>query len=86
MSSTRRLSALGMHINPEIADAFGLKIIIAGVVAVAAGSFWRGPRRRDAAKRTPRCSQSGRETGPAEPTISLVGRLATVCRLAQPAS
>ena len=32
-----RLSALGMHINPEIADAFGLKIIIAGAVAVALG-------------------------------------------------
>ena len=32
-----RLSALGMHINPEIADAFGLKIILAGAVAVALG-------------------------------------------------
>jgi basic amino acid/polyamine antiporter, APA family len=27
----------GMHINPEIADAFGLKILLAGVVAAAAG-------------------------------------------------
>ena len=27
----------GIHINPEIADAFGLKILIAGVVATAVG-------------------------------------------------
>ena len=27
----------GIHINPQIADAFGLKILIAGVVATAVG-------------------------------------------------
>ena len=32
-----RLSAIGMHINPDIADAFGLKILIAGAVAVVIG-------------------------------------------------
>jgi APA family basic amino acid/polyamine antiporter len=31
------LSRVGMHINPEIADAFGLKILIAGAVVTAAG-------------------------------------------------
>ncbi len=31
------LQYAGMHINPEIADAFGLKIILAGVVITAAG-------------------------------------------------
>ena len=31
------LQYVGMHINPEIADAFGLKIILAGVVITAAG-------------------------------------------------
>ena len=28
---------IGLHINPEIADAFGLKILVAGVVAAAVG-------------------------------------------------
>jgi uncharacterized membrane protein len=32
-----RLKWFGMHISPEIADAFGLKILIAGVVAVVIG-------------------------------------------------
>jgi basic amino acid/polyamine antiporter, APA family len=31
------LQYAGMHINPEIADAFGLKIILAGAVVAAAG-------------------------------------------------
>ena len=31
------LSNVGLHINPEIADAFGLKILIAGAVLVAIG-------------------------------------------------
>ncbi|MCA1649485.1 MAG: amino acid permease, partial [Acidobacteria bacterium] len=31
------LSRAGMHINPEIADAFGLKILLAGVVVAAVG-------------------------------------------------
>ncbi len=31
------LSRVGMHINPEIADAFGLKILLAGVVVAAIG-------------------------------------------------
>ena len=31
------LSHVGMHVNPEIADAFGLKIFLAGVVVTAAG-------------------------------------------------
>jgi APA family basic amino acid/polyamine antiporter len=31
------LQRFGMHITPEIADAFGLKIILAGVVVAAAG-------------------------------------------------
>ena len=31
------LQHVGMHINPEIADAFGLKILIAGAVAVVIG-------------------------------------------------
>jgi uncharacterized membrane protein len=31
------LSHIGMHVNPEIADAFGLKILLAGVVVTAAG-------------------------------------------------
>jgi hypothetical protein len=31
------LSYVGMHINPEIADAFGLKILLAGAVVTVAG-------------------------------------------------
>jgi amino acid transporter len=31
------LSRAGMHINPDIADAFGLKIFLAGVVVAAVG-------------------------------------------------
>jgi APA family basic amino acid/polyamine antiporter len=31
------LSRIGLHISPEIADAFGLKILIAGAVVLAAG-------------------------------------------------
>jgi APA family basic amino acid/polyamine antiporter len=31
------LSRFGMHINPQIADAFGLKIMLAGAVATVAG-------------------------------------------------
>ena len=31
------LSNVGLHINPEIADAFGLKILIAGAVVLAIG-------------------------------------------------
>jgi len=31
------LQYVGMHITPEIADAFGLKIILAGAVTTAAG-------------------------------------------------
>jgi uncharacterized membrane protein len=31
------LSRIGMHINPEIADSFGLKILLAGVVVAIAG-------------------------------------------------
>ena len=31
------LSRVGMHINPEIADAFGIKILLAGAVVLAAG-------------------------------------------------
>jgi amino acid transporter len=31
------LSRIGLHINPEIADAFGLKILIAGAVVLATG-------------------------------------------------
>jgi hypothetical protein len=31
------LQYVGMHITPEIADAFGLKIILAGVVVTGAG-------------------------------------------------
>jgi len=31
------LSHVGMHINPEIADAFGLKILIAGIVILGIG-------------------------------------------------
>jgi APA family basic amino acid/polyamine antiporter len=31
------LSRVGLHINPEIADAFGLKILIAGAVVLAGG-------------------------------------------------
>jgi hypothetical protein len=31
------LSQVGLHINPEIADAFGLKILIAGAVVLALG-------------------------------------------------
>ena len=31
------LSRIGMHINPEIADSFGLKILIAGAVVTVLG-------------------------------------------------
>jgi APA family basic amino acid/polyamine antiporter len=31
------LSRMGLHINPEIADAFGFKILVAGAVVLAAG-------------------------------------------------
>jgi hypothetical protein len=31
------LQHIGMHINPEIADAFGLKILLAGAVVTALG-------------------------------------------------
>ncbi|HVH54804.1 MAG TPA: amino acid permease [Vicinamibacterales bacterium] len=33
----RLLSRIGMHINPDIADAFGLKILIAGVIVTIIG-------------------------------------------------
>jgi hypothetical protein len=31
------LAYIGMHVNPEIADAFGLKILFAGAVVTALG-------------------------------------------------
>jgi hypothetical protein len=31
------LSHIGMHVNPEIADSFGLKILLAGAVVAALG-------------------------------------------------
>ena len=31
------LQYIGMHINPEIADAFGLKILLAGALVTALG-------------------------------------------------
>ena len=31
------LSRVGMHINPQIADAFGIKILIAGAVLTVLG-------------------------------------------------
>jgi hypothetical protein len=31
------LAYVGMHVNPEIADAFGLKILLAGAVVTALG-------------------------------------------------
>ena len=39
MARARRAccSYIGMHINPEIADAFGLKILVVGAVVPAVG-------------------------------------------------
>ena len=77
------LSYVGMHINPEIADAFGLKILALGAVVAVAGHRARA-RRQEVARATGRAMRQlgTADSAPSQP-VAVVGRLAAVGRPAR---